>query len=207
MDFKGFFAKIFEKKEGETKSGFLLKNSSIVIIAVCVAVIVVCATIVNVTSGGTRVTNDFVMAKIENASELVGAKMLYTGLATYEKGKIPLINKKSFSMIYRADIRAGIDISKVEVDVNKKSIVIKLPKSEVLDVSIDPESIKFYDEKYAIFNWENKEDSVAAVTKAEEEVRATIEIQELCERANEQSKILIEALISDAADGRTIIFE
>ena len=103
--------------------------------------------------------------------------------------------------------RAGIDINEVDVNVNKETIVIKLPKADVLDVKIVPESIKFYDEKYALFNWEDKEDTVAAVKAAEEDVRATIEVQELCERACEQSKMLIEALIFDAADGRTIIFE
>lgn len=210
MNIRQFFARLFEKNEdasgnGATKNGSLLMK--LTCIAVCIAVIVVCATVVNVTSKGKKVTNDFVMAKIENVSELVGAKMIYTGLASYEKGKIPLINKKSFSMIYRADIRAGIDINEVDVNVNKETIVIKLPKADVLDVKIVPESIKFYDEKYALFNWEDKEDTVAAVKAAEEDVRATIEVQELCERACEQSKMLIEALIFDAADGRTIIFE
>ena len=54
--------------------------------------------------------------EISRCSELATARLDYRGLIKYSDGDIPLINQKSFSMIYDATIRAGIDLSQAEVE-------------------------------------------------------------------------------------------
>ena len=60
------------------------------------------------------ITNQFISNKLENASDLVSAKMIYNGLLHYDDKKgIMIINKDSFAMTYRAELTAGIDMKKV----------------------------------------------------------------------------------------------
>ena len=57
-----------------------------------------------------ELTSAFVSGKLEAVSELTTARLTYTGLIKYSEGKIPFLTKNSFSMIYTARVRAGIDI-------------------------------------------------------------------------------------------------
>ena len=50
----------------------------------------------------------------------------------------------------------GIDVSEIEVTDNGDKIVIEIPDSEVQSVYVDPESIEFHDESFALFNWDSK---------------------------------------------------
>lgn len=67
-------------------------------------------------------------------------------------------------MVYTANFKAGVKVKDIKVQVNQDQVTVTLPQSQLLDKKIDPSSIKFYDQSYALFNWNQKED----ITKAEQ---------------------------------------
>ena len=44
------------------------------------------------------------------------------------------------------------------MDITDEKILITLPPSEIQMAWVDPDSIQFYDEKRALFNWSEKTD-------------------------------------------------
>ena len=90
--------------------------------------------------------------RLTRCSSLTTARLEYRGLVKYEEGDIPLINKKAFSMIYDAQISAGIDLENAQVEISGRDISITLPEPAVQDITIDPDSLEFYDEQFALFN-------------------------------------------------------
>lgn len=70
---------------------------------------------------------------------------------TFYGWDVPL-TQKSFLITYNGTMKAGIDLKKTTVKVNKKTIDITLPQSEVLSHVIDENSIEVYDETNNVFN-------------------------------------------------------
>ena len=151
-----------------------------------------------------RLTDTFIENQILPAGELVSAKMIYNGLVTYQNGEIPLLTKKGFSMIYRAEVQAGVDLTNAEVDIFKDEVDVYLPPVEAFTIDIDPDSLQFYDSKFALFNWENKQDVVEAIKFAEEDVRENGQLDALAALAREQTEQLLEGLLSPVIGERTL---
>ena len=101
---------------------------------------------------GPNITADMVETKIDSISEINGAQMVYRGLITYTDGEIPFINQKGFSMIYDAKIKAGIDFSKVDVDINYNSgtIVVNVPRATITSIEINPDTIKLCEDRKSV---------------------------------------------------------
>ena len=104
-----------------------------------------------------------ISSRLADIGELSTEKYTYTGLYKLTQGEIPLITQKGFSMVYTANFKAGIKVKDVQVKVDQSKVTVTLPAAKILSAAIDPSSIKFYDQKAALFNWSQKED----VTKAE----------------------------------------
>ena len=71
-------------------------------------------------------------------------------------------------MIYDASVKAGVDLKQVQIDIKGNNISVTLPKAEIQDITIDPGSLEFYDEKFALFNFQDREDTVEALQYAKE---------------------------------------
>ena len=138
--------------------------------------------------------------RLSKCSSLTTARLDYRGIIKYSKGEIDFITKKSFSMIYDAHIKAGIDLSQAEVKVSGKEIQVKLPSPKIQDISIDSDSLEFYDEKFALFNWTNKEDTTKAIAYAKEDASAKAGQTDILTQAREQAVTVIETLIQPIAD-------
>lgn len=152
-----------------------------------------------------EVTNDLIATKLESVSELTAAQLTYNGLLHYEEGSIPLLTKKAFFMLYCAEVEAGIDLTEVKINISKSEVELLLPRAQVQDVYILPESIQFYDEKSALLNWDNKNDAIDAISAAEEDVLARGGIDALIETANQQTALLLEALLQDTIGERDLV--
>ena len=137
-------------------------------------------------------------SKIAPAAKLTSAELQYRGLIKYEDGKIPFLTQKAFSMLYEARISAGIDMEKIKVEVFEDKVVVSLPKAELQSIEVDPDSIQFYDEKLALFNWTNKEDVVDAIKAARDDAMNSADIAALKKKAEEQATLLISELLSGA---------
>lgn len=148
-------------------------------------------------------STDYITAKLQDASELTTQTATYTSRIEMKDGKIPFITLKSYSMYYNATIRAGVDLSDVEVKEHGKKIVVKLPHAVVQgEPNIDPESIEFVDEKKALLNWNKKEDVAEALAAAQEdfENNPSIDVTSLLEKADEHAEGLVYMLLDDVYD-------
>lgn len=148
--------------------------------------------------------------RLSACSDLATARLDYRGIVKYSEGEIPLITKKGFSMIYDAHIKAGIDLSKAEVTVNGSTIKVEVPKPEVQDIVIDSDSLEFYDEQLALFNWTNKEDTQQALKYAKQDAQGKVDQTALLSEASRQARTLIENLIVPVREGNgeyKIMFE
>lgn len=143
-----------------------------------------------------KATATSIEERLSKCSDLTTARLDYRGIIKYEEGDIQYINKKSFSMIYDAHIKAGIDLSQAKVSVKDKKITVSIPEPEIQDISVDPDSLEFYDEKLALFNWTKKQDTQKAMEKAEEDATEKAAQTDLLTQADAQAKTVITTLLT-----------
>ena len=147
-----------------------------------------------------EITGTFIDSKLEAAGELTSAKMIYNGLIHYSDGTIPLLTQKAFNMTYRAEVHAGVDLSQAKTEVTDTEVIV--------DISIDDDSIQYYDEKAALLNWERKEDALDAIASAKEDVeQQTQEMEDLETMAREQAKTLITGMLSETIGDKTLVIK
>lgn len=152
-----------------------------------------------------QITTTYISGKIDSVSELTTAQMEYKGLVVYSDGNIPFLTKKGFSMIYTAKIRAGVDVSQIEINVTDEQVIITVPDAVIQSVDVDPNSIEFYDEKYALFNWSDKEDVVDTLSVAKEDATANADATELIENANAQTSSIIRSILEDSIGDKELV--
>ena len=140
-----------------------------------------------------------ITAKIEAASDLVTSKVTLKGVAEFSDGGWWFFNKGDFVLVYTSEVKAGIDVKKVDltVDDGQKIVYIYVPKAEILSVKILPESIKYYNESFALMNFDKKEDANRAQKMAEEVAEKDALGAGVLEAANTQSEILIRGILEE----------
>lgn len=105
----------------------------------------------------TQMTSDLLSQQIQDISELATVEYNYTNMgkfenqATFYGWKVPFTTK-SFIISYDGKIKAGVDMTQVEVSVSKKKIKVTVPKAKILSHEIDEKSIEVFDETKNIFN-------------------------------------------------------
>ncbi len=151
-----------------------------------------------------RVTVEYVSGKLENIGKLSTAEMVYSAICTVGEGSIPFITKNGFSMVYSARIRAGINVNEIEIMVTEETVNVVIPKAEIDTLHVLPDSITFFDSKFALFNWTTKEDVTTAIALAESDLSKAPDIDALIERANENAMIIIESILKDSIDDKTL---
>ena len=119
----------------------------------------------------------------------------------FTEGQIKYITQNSFNMTYTADIVAGVDMSKVTVDLvqpqggNPGKVTVSIPKAAVQSVTIDPDSLEFYDQKWALFNKTANTDVQEALKAAEQDARQNFGKKELISTAQEQAEEVIRGFV------------
>ena len=147
-----------------------------------------------------EVTLDYLTGKLENIGEFATQEVTYTSRVQIEKGSIPFITQKGFTREYNATLKAVVEIENLKIDKKGDKYIISLPHADFLDTAhIDPNSIKFIDEKKAVLNWNNKDDVAEAIAKAEKDVmeNPTVDKEMLFERADENVERLIHVFLDD----------
>lgn len=144
-----------------------------------------------------EVDTEYLIAKLQKSSELTTAKLEYTGFSKFKDKGIIILNRSDFLMVYKATARAGIDVKNVKVDADKvtKTIWLTIPKAEIQSVNVDPKNITYYDEKFALFNVDQKEDSDRAQALAEEEAKKELAKMGILKMADDQAEALIKGLL------------
>lgn len=147
-----------------------------------------------------KVSTSAIQERLSKCSSLTTAKLDYRGIIKYEDGDIQYINKKSFSMIYNAHVTAGVDLSQASVEVKDRKIIITIPKATLQEIIVDADSLEFYDEKLALFNWTDKEDTAKAMEYAKKDAEERAAQTDILTQASEQAKTVIETLIMPIAE-------
>ncbi|MGN0509878.1 MAG: DUF4230 domain-containing protein [Ruminococcus sp.] len=154
-----------------------------------------------------KVDTEYLNALVSKSSELTTAKLNYTGMTKYTDEGIDIINKADFTMVYKATVRAGINVDEVEItsDDENKIIYVSIPKATVQEIKIDNSSIEYFDQKFALFNTDEKEDNNKAIALAEEAAEKEAANMGVLELANEQSATLIKGILANAIPDGYII--
>lgn len=163
--------------------------------------------IYNITHKEPEVSVGYVTGKLENIGELATQKLTYSGKVPLEEGSIPFITKKGFVMEYNATIKVGIDVEAIKVDIKNDKVIVSVSHTKLLDTPhVDPSSIKYVDEKKAIFNWTTKEDVAKAIEEAENDIaeNEAIDLQGLFANGDENLETLIHNLLDDVVGDKEV---
>ena len=103
------------QKEEKGKRSFIKTVKDLLIILMLLAI---CAVVARyfLYNKEEKVSNDIVKATLEEASELTTAKLKYKGYAKYKDSGVAILNRADFLMVYKATMRAGIDLKKVDLN-------------------------------------------------------------------------------------------
>lgn len=145
------------------------------------------------------ITSDLLGQQLRQAQELVSVEYHYTNMGKFENQvdfygwKVPFTTK-SFLVSYDGLIKAGVDLSQVQIKVDEPShtVTVALPEGKILSHEIPEDSIQVFDETHSIFNpitiedytgfthdqkqaVEQKAVDNGLLTAAEEKARAAVE--------------------------------
>ena len=145
--------------------------------------------------------------KLRALGELTTGELTYDGLVEFEEGKIPLITKHSFLMTYSSTVRAGIDFSEVRIRESGDTWVVTVPHAQIQTITIDPNSLSFYDNKKALIMGDEKEDTREALIAAEANVKEMADLDKLVRLADEQVECMVYQVLGDVSGQKQIRVE
>lgn len=148
----------------------------------------------------TRMTSDLLSQQIQSISELATVEYNYTNMgkfenqATFYGWNVPFTTK-SFIISYDGKIKAGIDMSIVEIKVSGKTIQINVPKAKILSHEIDEKSIEVFDETKNIFNQISITDYNQFAIDQKEKMETNVKEKGFIEEAQEKAEKVIKTYI------------
>lgn len=86
-----------------------------------------------------------------------------------------------------------------------EKIIVTLPAAEIQMSWVDPDSIQFYDEKHALFNWSEKTDVTQAISAAEKDVIENADRDHLLDRASRQAELVVYGILEGTSGDRKIV--
>ena len=123
---------------------------------------------------------------------------------------IPFTTSK-YIYSYDGVVKAGLDFAGIEVQVDdaNRTVTVLLPEIEILDVNIDNDSLKIYDESQSIFTPLHISDVNEAQIELKEQVRQTAIDNGILEEAEKNTRTIISGFLSGTMDLKnyTIQFE
>ena len=107
-----------------------------------------------------------------------------------------------FTMFYTYEVRAGVDLAKAQIKIDKdsKTVSITLPAPKIQSVAVNPDSLRFFDKSDSFFNAADVEDTKAAMEDAKKKTEARLDRTQLLKIANKQAKDVIERLYEPTAE-------
>ena len=148
-----------------------------------------------------QITSALLGQRLNAIQELATQEYHYTNMGRFQNQldfygwKVPFTTK-SFIVAYDGVIKAGVDLSELQVEVSGKTISVTLPEGKILSHDIDEESIEVFDETKNIFNPIQIEDytGFTADQKASMEERAISE--GLLTAASERARTVVEEFLT-----------
>lgn len=103
------------------------------------------------------ITSTSISQQLVEIQKLSVLEYNYTKVGKFENSltlngwSIPL-TKKSFLLTYSGKLQAGVNLKDAKVSINDHTIIISLPEVQILENTLDENSIEVYDESKNIFN-------------------------------------------------------
>ncbi|MDO5026359.1 MAG: DUF4230 domain-containing protein [Tissierellia bacterium] len=149
------------------------------------------------------ISSEVVKEQLQSVKELTTLKYNYTNVGFFENKNnfygidIPF-TRKNFLITYDGEVSAGIDLDNANIGINKdkKYIEIILPKAEILNHSIDENSLTIYDEKSSVFNKLTLEDFSNFRIDQMEKVEKELLDKGFLEEAEKTSKEAIKEILN-----------
>ena len=149
------------------------------------------------------ITSDLLGQQLRSVQELVSVEYHYTNMGKFENQldfygwKVPFTTK-SFLVSYDGVIKAGVDLSGAEVDVDelRKAVTITLPENKILSHEIPEDSLQVFDETRNIFNPITIEDYTAFTRDQKAEVEQNAIDEGLLTDAAEKARGAVETFVS-----------
>ena len=180
----------------KTKLKVLSKKVITVLICCVVAVVLLITTVMVAGTNKNhepQIITKMTLEKIINVSDLSTLEAVYNGIAKVINEDKP--NEIDYYVSYDAKVKAGIDFTQVEIDVDNKEkiITITIPEIKINDVEVDVASLD-----YIFLN--NKANTETVLEQAykkciEDVTNEANSEKEIYELARENAQNIIEALI------------
>lgn len=151
----------------------------------------------------TQISSDLLSQQIQSISELATVEYNYTNMgkfenqATFYGWKVPFTTK-SFIISYDGKIKAGIDMSLVEVKVASKKISVTVPKAKILSHEINEKSIEVFDETANIFNQISITDYNQFAIDQKDKMETNVKEKGLIEEAQDKAASTIKTFINSS---------
>ena len=144
-----------------------------------------------------------VMNRVTYMQELALVQHNYTGVISY-KDYLKLFNlnmpltDKYFLLKYNGYIKAGVDFSRINVNVlSPTDVHVSIPKPKILDTVIDENSIEVFNQSENAFNPIKIEDYKEALSREKEVMVSDAIDQGIHEQATRQAKLALTSLLRD----------
>ena len=143
-----------------------------------------------------------VLSKIVHIQELATVKYNYSGVIGYKDNfkilniSVPLTDKY-FLLKYNGYLKAGVDFSKIKVNINGENVHVSMPRAQIFDIVIDENSVKVYDESENAFNPIKISDYNKALADEKETMRQDAIKQGVLKDANNQAELAIKSLLQE----------
>lgn len=154
-----------------------------------------------------------IMNRITHIQELALVKHNYTGVISYKDYmkflniNIPLTDKY-FLLKYNGYLKAGVDFSRVKIDVqNDSTIHVSIPKPKILDTVIDEKSVEVFNESENAFNPIKISDYNEALTREKNNMIKDAIDQGILSDATEQAKIVLRTMLEEMGFSQIYITE
>lgn len=143
-----------------------------------------------------------VLSKIVHIQELATVKYNYAGVVGYKDNmKILSINvpltEKYFLLKYNGYLKAGVDFSRIKVNISGENVHVSMPRAQIFDIVIDENSIKVYNESENAFNPIKISDYNNALVKEKETMRQDAMKQGILRDAESQAELAVKSLLQE----------
>ena len=157
--------------------------------------------------GTPKITGDTIRESFGDLGELVAVEYLYTNANQYKNQNQVTIfqwevgvpfTAKSFLLSYDGRIKAGVDLSEVQVEVNEtaRTVTVTLPPAEIVSHEIFEDTFRVFDEKDGIFNRITLENYADFLSVQKEAMERRAESMGLFDSADRNAQSVIRSLLS-----------
>lgn len=154
--------------------------------------------------------NTTVLTKIVHLQELALVRYNYAGVIGFKEHyqimniNVPLTGKY-FLLKYNGYIKAGVDFERIKVSVDDKRVHVSMPSAKLLDVVIDEQSVKVYDESENAFNQIKISDYNQTLIKEKNTMQKDAVNQGILKDADKQAKLAITSMLQEMGFTEIII--